>query len=151
MTPRLQLGIRNTGREALELELRLTVPSDLALVGEAVELIASHTPPGILSPRRLEFNLRTVLAEALANAITYGNHEDPGKQVQVRVETRRDGVRVHVSDEGVGFDPAGIPDPTAPELVERDAGRGLFVIRRLADAVDYNAKGNAVCLTLLAG
>jgi serine/threonine-protein kinase RsbW len=151
VTTHLQLGIRRTGGEALDVELRLTVPSDLALVGEAVELIATNTPRGILSQRRLEFNLRTVLAEALANAITYGNRQDPGKQVQVRVEARRDGVRVHVSDDGEGFNPEGVPDPTAPELLERDAGRGLFVIRRLADAVDYNAKGNAVCLTLRAG
>ena len=133
------------------MELLLRVPSDLSFVAEAVELVASHTPSGILSPRRVQFNLRTVLAEALANAITYGNREDPTKKVEVRVEARSEFIRVTVTDSGEGFDPSVVPDPTAPEGVEREFGRGLFVIRHLVDAVDFNAKGNAVCLTLRAG
>lgn len=146
---RLSIGIRRGGRG--DVELVLHVPSDLALVAEAVELVATHTPTGILSPRRVQFNLRTVLAEALANAITYGNHEDPAKQVEVRVEARREAIRLTVTDAGDGFDPDTVPDPTAPEALEREDGRGLFVIRHLVDAVDFNAKGNAVCLTLRAG
>lgn len=132
-------------------ELVLHVPSDLALVSEAVELVAAHTPAGILSPRRVQFNLRTVLAEALANAITYGNREDPAKHVEVRVEARREAIRLTVTDAGEGFDPETVPDPTSPAALEREDGRGLFVIRHLVDAVDFNAKGNAVCLTLRAG
>lgn len=147
MTP-LNIGIR---RRAGDVELILLVPSDLALVAEAVELIATHTPAGILSPRRVQFNLRTVLAEVLANAITYGNHEDPDKHVEVRVEARREWVRVTVTDSGEGFDPDDVPDPTVADALEREAGRGLFVIRHLVDAVDFNAKGNAVSLTLRAG
>lgn len=146
---RLSIGIRRGGRG--DVELVLHVPSDLALVAEAVELVATHTPTGILSPRRVQFNLRTVLAEALANAITYGNHEDPAKHVEVRVEARREAIRLTVTDAGDGFDPDTVPDPTAPDALEREDGRGLFVIRHLVDAVDFNAKGNAVCLTLRAG
>lgn len=146
----MKIAVRR-GRLAGDVELVLSVPSDLALVAEAVELVARHTPSGILSPRRVQFNLRTVLAEALANAITYGNREDPSKQVEVRVEARSDGIRLTVTDAGDGFDPASVPDPTAPEAVVREDGRGLFVIRHLVDAVDFNAKGNAVCLTLRAG
>lgn len=147
---RLSIGIRR-GNAVGEVELVLHVPSDLALVAEAVELVARHTPAGILSPRRVQFNLRTVLAEALANAITYGNREDPTTSVEIRVEARRDAVRVTVTDAGPGFDPARVADPTAPDALVREAGRGLFVIRQLVDAVDFNAKGNAVCLTLRAG
>jgi len=150
VTP-LNIGIRRVSRGPGDVELMLLVPSDLAFVAEAVELVATHTPAGILSPRRVQFNLRTVLAEVLANAITYGNREDPAKQVEIRVEAGRDGVRVTVTDSGDGFDPERVPDPTAPEALWREAGRGLFVIRHLVDAVDFNAKGNAVCLTLRAG
>jgi serine/threonine-protein kinase RsbW len=147
----LRLDVRRRGRQELEVELVLDVPSDLAYVGEAVELVATHCPAGILSPRRVAFNLRTALAEALANAILYGNGQDPSKRVRVRVETAPDAVRMHVSDEGAGFDPNALPDPTQPENLEREDGRGLFVMQHLVDQVTFNADGNAICLILLAG
>jgi len=133
------------------MELSLDVPSDLEYVGPAVELIADELPGGPLSPRRIRFNFRTAFAEALANAMAYGNHRDPGRLVRVRVEVARDVVRLHVTDEGNGFDPAGVPDPTLPERLEREDGRGLFVLRSLVDHVAFNEKGNSVCLTLRAG
>jgi serine/threonine-protein kinase RsbW len=151
VTSPLRLDVRRTGRQGLEVELLLDVPSDLAYVGDAVELVARHCPSGILSPRRLEFNLRTALAEALANAILYGNGEDPAKHVRVRVETTPDAVRLHVTDEGTGFDRSGLPDPTRPENLEREDGRGLFVMQHLVDQVTFNDKGNAICLILRAG
>jgi serine/threonine-protein kinase RsbW len=133
------------------LEMRLDVPSDLGVVGDAVELIASHVPAGTLSPRRVSFNLRTALAEALGNAIRYGTGEDPAKIVRVRVELSRDAVRIHVLDGGTGFDRAHLPDPTQAENLEREDGRGLFVIRHLVDDIAFNEKGNGICLTLRAG
>ena len=131
--------------------MRLDVPSDLGVVGDAVELVATHLPPGTLSPRRISFNLRTALAEALGNAIRYGNGEDPDRVVRVYVELGRDFVRIHVHDDGHGFDPSRLPDPTHPENLEREYGRGLFVIRHLVDDVAFNEKGNGICLTLRAG
>ncbi len=131
--------------------MRLDVPSDLGMVGDAVELVATHLPPGTLSPRRISFNLRTALAEALGNAIRYGNGEDPDRVVRVYVELRRDFVRIHVDDDGQGFDPSRLPDPTHPDNLEREYGRGLFVIRHLVDDVAFNEKGNGICLTLRAG
>ena len=110
----LQLRRRATGGET-EIELSLDVPSDLEYVGPAVELIADELPGGPLSPRRIRFNFRTAFAEALANAIAYGNRRDPGRVVRVRVEVAPDAVRLHVTDEGNGFDPGGVPDPTLPE------------------------------------
>ena len=133
------------------LEMRLDVPSDLGVVGDAVELVASRLPAGTLSPRRLTFNFRTVLAEALGNAIRYGTGEDPSRVVRVRIELGSDAVRIHVSDDGSGFDRTHLPDPTRPENLEREDGRGLFVIRHLVDDVAFNAKGNGICLTLRAG
>jgi serine/threonine-protein kinase RsbW len=131
--------------------MRLDVPSDLGVVGDAVELVATHIPPGTLSPRRISFNLRTALAEALGNAIRYGTGEDPVKIVRVRIELRPDAVRIWVQDGGTGFDHGHLPDPTAPENLEREDGRGLFVIRHLVDDVAFNEKGNDICLTLRAG
>ena len=151
MAQPLPLAVRRAPRQGLLVELSLDVPSDLAYVGEAVDLIAGQCEPGILSPRRLHFNLRTALAEALANAIRYGNGLDPAKVVRVRVEVAADAVRLHVADEGNGFDPAAAPDPTTPDNVGREDGRGLFVMRHLVDQVTFNDRGNVVCLTLRAG
>ena len=131
--------------------MSLDVPSDLGMVGDAVELVAAHLPPGTLSPRRISFNFRTALAEALGNAIRYGNGEDPDRMVRVYVELGRDFVRIHVDDDGHGFDPSRLPDPTHPDNLEREYGRGLFVIRHLVDDVAFNEKGNGICLTLRAG
>jgi anti-sigma regulatory factor (Ser/Thr protein kinase) len=131
-------------------ELRLDVPSDLALVHDAVELIAAQCA-GALSRRRVAFNLRTALAEALANAMTYGNGSDPTKVVRVRVEVGGEAVRIHVADDGAGFDVAAVPDPTTPDHLWREDGRGLFVIRHLVDQLSFNDRGNVICLLLKAG
>jgi serine/threonine-protein kinase RsbW len=131
--------------------MSLEVPSDLGVVGDAVELFAKHLPPGTLSPRRLSFNFRTALAEALGNAIRYGTGENPDKTVEVRIELGRGVIRIHVTDHGGGFDPSRLPDPTLPGRLEREDGRGLFVIRHLVDEVAFNEKGNGICLTLRAG
>jgi serine/threonine-protein kinase RsbW len=153
VTTSLRLDVRRRARGGeTETELSLDVPSDLEYVGPAVELIAEELPPGgPLSARRIRFNFRTAFAEALANAIAYGNHHDPTRVVRVRVVVNRDAVRLHVTDEGPGFDPARVPDPTRPDRLEREDGRGLFVLRRLVDHVAFNETGNSVCLTLRAG
>ena len=143
--------LTHRGNGDVDLELALEVPSDLAYVGEAVDVVARHCPPGLLSARRITFNLRTAFAEALANAILYGNSSDPAKRVHVRLEAGPDGLRLHITDEGAGFDPSNLPDPTSPENLEREDGRGLFVMRHLVDQVTFNDRGNAVCLMFRAG
>ena len=154
MTTPLHLVVRRSAPEGSEgpaTELSLTVPSSLDYVGEAVEVVACHCLYGVLPPRKVQFNLRTAFAEALANAIIYGNRLDPAKLVRVRVELGRDAVRIHVTDDGAGFDPTAVPDPTVPENLEREDGRGVFVLRHLVDHVTFNEKGNDICLTLRAG
>ena len=150
MTTPLRLDVRRPAAGP-DVELSLDVPSALEYVGPAVELIAGSCTCATLSPRRVSFNLRTALAEALANAIAYGNRHDPTRVVRVRVEITVAAVRVHVVDDGAGFDPAAVPDPTRPENLQGEAGRGLFVLRHLVDHVSFNERGNAVCMTLRAG
>src|SRR5256885_13397219 len=116
------------------------------MVGGAVELVANTPPPGTLPPRRISFNLRTALAEALGMAIGYGTGEDPDRSVRVRVELRSDAVRIYVVDDGSGFEPDGLPAATRPENIEREFGRGVFVIRHLVGDVAFNEKGNGICL-----
>jgi len=71
--------------------------------------------------------------------------------VRVEIECGRDAVRIVVADDGAGFDPNDIPDPTTPENVAREDGRGLFVLRHLVDQIEFNKQGNSVCLVLRAG
>ncbi|HET9710012.1 MAG TPA: ATP-binding protein [Gemmatimonadales bacterium] len=151
MSSHVQVMLHRTARPGDGVAFSLAVPSDLSLVGDAVDLAARHCDVGVLSPRRLQFNLRTALAEALANAIAYGNRHDRSKVVRVEVACRADAVRIEVADDGLGFDPSQVPDPTVPELVDRESGRGLFVLRHLVDAIEFNERGNSVCLVLRAG
>ena len=89
-------------------------------------------------------NMMTCLNEAVNNAIVHGNHEDPNKKVIVNAEI--DGRRIiwTVTDEGTGFDPDKIPDPTAAENLENLSGRGVFIIKHLADQCIFNGTGNEI-------
>jgi serine/threonine-protein kinase RsbW len=132
----------------LEAELVLRLPSDVALIEEAVELVARHLEAHFVDHRTIRFNCRVALSEALANAIVCGNDGDPSKHVAVRVLFGRTAIEMEVADEGSGFDPGTIPDPTTLERRYGPDGRGIFLIRRLVDEVRFNEKGNAICMIL---
>lgn len=132
----------------LEAELVLHVPSDVALIEEAVALVARHLEAQFVDRRTIRFNLRVALAEALSNAIVYGNGGDASKHVTVRVLFGRTIIEMEVTDQGEGFRPDSVPDPTTPERIEHPQGRGIFLIQRLVDEVRYNDKGNAICMIL---
>lgn len=131
-----------------EWRYELTLPTNLGQVGEAVEAVvaccADHPP---LSSRT-RFRIRTVAAEAIANAMCYGNGNDPARRVVVEVHLDPTAIRVRVSDEGCGFDPTRFREFSEPESHEATTGRGLFLIRRLADHVEFNARGNTIWMTL---
>ncbi len=129
-------------------EIRLRVPTDLDVVEEAVDLIARHCVASGVAPRAARFQVRVALCEALANAIVYGNKLDPTKRVDVSVHVDDTVVRVCVDDQGDGFDPTAIPDPTGPDRIEAVDGRGLFLIRQLADEVYHNDQGNSICMIM---
>jgi serine/threonine-protein kinase RsbW len=84
----------------------------------------------------------------LSNAIVRGNCEDRTKSVDVRVELVPDSISVSVTDEGPGFDPTTVPEPIRPEQLDEARGRGLFLIRKLVDAVQFNEQGNSICMIL---
>ena len=153
MTAPLRLCVRRSaeaapGAPSRPAEISVQVPTDLDVVEEAVDLVARHCLASGLPPHAARFRLRVALCEALANAIVYGNRMDPDKSVDVRVEVTREALSVYVADEGDGFDPRDIPDPTLPGAIERSSGRGLFLIRRLVDEVRFNERGNSICMIL---
>lgn len=153
MTVPLRLFLRRSpdvapGALRVSREIAVKVPTDLSVVEEVVDLVASHCLAGGLPPKAARFNLRVALTEALSNAIKYGNRLDPSKAVEVMVELLDSSFRVVVQDEGTGFDPTTVPDPTTPDRLERVDGRGLFLIRNLVDEVSFNDRGNSICMVL---
>ncbi|MBI2956418.1 MAG: ATP-binding protein [Acidobacteria bacterium] len=89
--------------------------------------------------------VRLALREALNNALKHGSQLDPEKKVQVRWRCdTRDGFSITVRDEGGGFDPMEVPDPTLPENLERFSGRGLYMIQGLMDHVEFRDHGREI-------
>jgi serine/threonine-protein kinase RsbW len=86
------------------------------------------------------------LEEAIVNGLRHGNREDPTKQVRVRYRVTSGAVLAEVEDEGRGFDPGLVPDPTLPENLDRPSGRGLFLMRHYMDRVCFCGRGNRVVL-----
>ncbi len=84
--------------------------------------------------------------EAVNNAILHGNNSDPGKIVDIEIIYKSNELKIKVTDEGSGFRPEEIPDPTMPENLEVLNGRGIFLMSRLADKVKYSKKGNTVTM-----
>jgi serine/threonine-protein kinase RsbW len=143
-----RLSALKAATRGLEAELVLHVPSDVALIEEAVGLVARHLEAAFVDRRTIRFNLRVALAEALSNAIVYGNGGDAAKHVVVRVLFGRTAIEMEVADQGEGFRPDRVPDPTTPDRIENPQGRGIFLIQRLVDEVRFNDKGNAICMIL---
>lgn len=129
-------------------QVSLRVPSDVGCIEEVIDLLMRHLCNDSWLCRRLRFNLRVAVAEALANAIVAGNQEDRSKWVEVQAELGGDLLKVEITDQGPGFDPTQIQDPLLPEDLDRPNGRGLFLIRKLVDDVRFNASGNSICMML---
>jgi serine/threonine-protein kinase RsbW len=85
--------------------------------------------------------------EAVNNAIIHGNKSDRAKYVVVEILMEKNILKVKVTDEGPGFKPGEIPDPTMPENIELLNGRGVFLMTKLADDIKFNSKGNCVTMT----
>ena len=136
--------------EGFEAELDVRIPSDVqyieAIVEQVVRRCAAHSYPR----RHLSLNVPVALTEALSNAILRGNQDDIARSVHVHADVDSSRLMVEVRDEGSGFDlEACTEDPTTPENLLREDGRGLYLMRRLMDHVErFSDGGNVVRLIL---
>ncbi|MEY3343590.1 MAG: hypothetical protein RL090_1274 [Bacteroidota bacterium] len=89
-------------------------------------------------------NILVAVTEAVNNAIMHGNKCDPSKKVKVYYEVDGDRIMFSIADEGIGFDYYNLPDPTAPENIEKPTGRGVFLMKHLADQVIFSDNGKVV-------
>lgn len=131
-----------------QLPLEIVIESDLAEARRvqseielALQLVEFH--------ERDIFAIRLALEEALVNAIKHGNQMDRAKRVRVSYHVCSERFEVLIADEGPGFDPCEVPDPTAPENLERPCGRGLLLMRHYMTEVDYHDCGRAVRMAKL--
>jgi len=90
--------------------------------------------------------LRLALEEALVNTHKHGHQGDWTKPITLRYHVNENGMVAEIEDQGVGFDPAQVPDPLAPENLERPSGRGLLLMRTYMSHVCHNEQGNCICL-----
>ncbi len=87
------------------------------------------------------------ILEAVNNAILHGNKSDPDKFVEIEISSVNGDMTIKVCDQGSGFNPKMVPDPTIPEYLQELNGRGIFIMSRLADKLEYSDKGNIVTMT----
>jgi len=91
-------------------------------------------------------NILVAITEALNNAIHHGNKSHPDKKVHVTFKSDPKKMTFSIRDEGKGFDFNHLPDPTDPKNLEKPTGRGVFLMHRLADKVEFSEKGRCVAL-----
>jgi serine/threonine-protein kinase RsbW len=136
----------------MRVTLQLDIPSDVRYIERIVDLLARQCADFGFPRKLCALNVRVALSEAISNAILRGNGEDAAKNVCVRASLDSSTMVVEVEDEGAGFDlDAFDPDPTTPDQLDREDGRGLFLMRRLMDRVERvngDATGTVVRLTL---
>lgn len=96
-------------------------------------------------------NILIAVTEAVNNAINHGNRQNPEKKVHLEFIDRGDRLSFSVKDEGEGFDHEALPDPTDPENLEKISGRGVFLMKHLADEVEFSENGTKVEMTFKVG
>ena len=121
--------------------LDLTMPADMEAVRGVVNRVVEVATADGCAPDS-EFEIKTAVYEALANAVLHGCQSDASKTVRVRVACdARGGVLIVVRDPGAGFDVAAVPSPVEDANLFARGGRGIFLIRRLMDEVQYACGG----------
>jgi serine/threonine-protein kinase RsbW len=139
---------RVTPAEPRQLDVR--IPSDVQYIEAIVEQVVLRCAARHFPRRHLALNIPVALTEALSNAILRGNQDDATRSVHVHADVDAIRLVLEVRDEGAGFDlEACTEDPTTPENLAREDGRGLFLMRRLMDHVErFSDGGNVVRLIL---
>lgn len=124
---------------------QVAIPSSLHAARCIEEQLLSITE-GFGYSEESAFAIRLALEEAIVNAHKHGNDGDPSKTIIISYDINEKRAIVRVKDEGKGFEPATVPDPTAPDRISLPTGRGIMLMRAYLDEVRYNKEGNEVQL-----
>ena len=120
-----------------------SVPENINLVESFVEELKSQ----LGMSEELEANVLVSLSEAANNAIIHGNKMDASKKVKMKMHKDEKSLVFSVEDEGPGFNFNDVKDPTAPENLDKPTGRGIFLMRTLADKTEFLEEGRKVVIT----
>ena len=118
--------------------IELTLPSRIKAIDKAATAVAELvTRSGIIN-EEAAYGIDMAVREALANAVIHGNKLDETKLVEINVKSSLDSLEVSVHDQGQGFNPDTISDPTKEENILKSSGRGIFFMRNFFDEVDWS-------------
>ena len=92
-------------------------------------------------------NIMIAITESVNNAIIHGNAGDKSKNVFLSLDMENNTIVFNISDEGQGFDYNSLPDPTAPENIDKPGGRGIFLMKALSDELNFEDGGKKVKLS----
>jgi len=118
-----------------------TIISDPDLLPEIEDFIQSLLKEQNLDDEKINALVLSV-AEAASNAILHGNKNDKKKKVFILMEVDDDRIIIRIKDEGKGFDPSKVPDPTIPENILKDSGRGIHIMNTFLDRLTYKFTDN---------
>ena len=118
---------------------RLVLPSHIEAVSDAAAAVADLVQScGIAE--EAAFGINMAVREAITNAMVHGNQEDETKSVEVIFNCIGNEIEIEVKDQGEGFDPTTVPDPTDPVNIMKTSGRGIFLMRSFMDEVEWSAR-----------
>jgi serine/threonine-protein kinase RsbW len=116
--------------------------SNLVIVESAIDEVVTEI--GITQENYGKILVSTL--EAVNNAIMHGNKYEKDKLVDVEISYKNEKLKIKIKDEGKGFIPEEVPDPTIPQNIEALNGRGIFLMSKLADEIKYSKRGNTVTM-----
>lgn len=128
-----------------QVQLEIRIPGDTSQGHRVQEQLVSLMKQFSYSLRDI-FSMQLLLEESLINAIRHGNKGNPGKSVTVNCQIDERRIRVVVTDEGDGFEPESVPDPTQAEFIDRPCGRGLRLLRAYLDVCEYSDGGRRLTM-----
>lgn len=130
-------------REGFTIINKLAIPSDFEALGQ-VEMLVDSVCNELGVNEDFYGNVLIAVTEAVNNAIEHGNVQDHSAEVNVAVGDNPMEFCFNVKDQGKGFDFVNLPDPTAPENLMKENGRGIFLMKNLADEVVFEDGGSSV-------
>lgn len=142
--PRFRIDPGLTGKVRFSLEFGIS--SELRMVGPVVGYFSRLARGHAFKSEVWAEAMPLAVDEALSNAIRHGNGEDSDREVLISAHMDAGGLEIVVEDQGPGFDPEALPDPSSEEGKLRASGRGVFLIRELCDRVIFEEGGRRVRL-----
>ena len=129
------------------MNITVQLPSILELIPSAIDDLLKRIGSAVELSKEDSFQIRLILEEAIANGVCHGNNYDTGFKVDISITVENDLVKMSIKDEGKGFNHQNILDPIKKENLFKPIGRGIYLIKKIADDVKFNDPGNEIIIT----